>query len=389
MGAQEESARSLENGPGVGERGGMGAGQGHVERLRTLGEIAVGMAHNLNNVLTQVTGNAEILLGCEQWNPETREALQRIVQAAQDGARMVQRVQDFARLRQRAETETVDLHAVARDVIALLEPRWKAGAQRAGIEIVVRLMAGACPPVQGNAGELREALTNVVLNALDAMPRGGALTITTGVQAGHALLHVRDSGVGMSEEVRRRALEPFYTTKAERGTGLGLSTANSIITRHGGHLEIESSLGRGTTISILLPATEVEEPAPPPREATVRAPCRALVVDDEERVAQVLARFLRLDKHEVTLAVGGEAGLQALEEVAARGAAFDVIFTDLSMGAVNGQEVARRARALFPGARVVLVTGWGEGVQPQLEEHVDAVLSKPFGLNTVRLALIP
>ncbi len=270
---------------------------------------------------------------------------------------------------------------------AMEQARQADEAQARGIRVRVRLSAASCPAVHGNAAELREALANLLNNAFDAMPRGGSVVIWTGVVQGHAAIRVRDTGTGMTEEVRQRALEPFFTTKAERGTGLGLATANSIVRRHEGHLGIDSSLGSGTTITILLPVRESSEPEPTRPTTPPSQPLRVLVVDDDERLAKILCRFLRADGHQVTVAGCGPAGLAMLEELARAGERVDVVFTDWSMEGVHGRDLARRARTLFPQARVVLVTGWGEGVEEGLEAEVNGVLSKPFGLETVRRVL--
>ena len=227
------------------------------EKLIALGEMAAGIAHNFRNVLTTILGRAQLLAQ----NPANLEAVQRglsiIEKAAEDGAAMVQRVQTFARGSPEGRLLPTDLNQVVQEAIEATQPFWKDQARREGNRIDVVLDLGTIPSVRGRAAELREVLTNMILNAIEAMPEGGRVTLRTRIRAGVVCVDVSDTGSGMTDEVKRRIFNPFFTTKGAQGTGLGLSVSYALIKGHNGDIEVQSELGRGTTFSILLP------PAPP------------------------------------------------------------------------------------------------------------------------------
>jgi CheY-like chemotaxis protein len=239
--------------------------------------------------------------------------------------------------------------------------------------------------VEGNASELREVFTNLVLNAVDALPWGGSLFVITEDIGDRVVVRFRDTGVGMDEDTRLRVFDPFFTTKAVQGTGLGLSVAYGIVTRHRGSIEVESERGTGTEFTVTLPATcaggqrdEVALTAGP-------LPARSvLVVDDESAVLDVLADMLRTLGQHVAVAVGGEAGRAAYDQQPVQ-----IVFTDLGMPDVNGWDLAEHIRRRSPEAGIVLVTGWGFQLEEDLalSRGVDLILTKPFTLEDVERAL--
>jgi CheY-like chemotaxis protein len=235
------------------------------------------------------------------------------------------------------------------------------------------------PQVLGNAGALREVITNLVINSIDAMPAGGQIAIRTWSEGAWVYLAVADTGVGMTEEVRQRAVEPFFTTKGRWSTGLGLSVNYGTVKQHGGHLDIESAEGRGTTVTIRLPSCEVlPDPARSApavtREATPRR-YRVLVVDDDTRVREVLSEQLAKRGHTVVAAAGGVEALAMLERVEP----VDLVVTDLGMPGMNGWELARAIRTRWPRLPIVLLTGWGSQVEAARADRaaVDLVIAKP------------
>jgi CheY-like chemotaxis protein/anti-sigma regulatory factor (Ser/Thr protein kinase) len=242
-------------------------------------------------------------------------------------------------------------------------------------------------------GEVREALTNLFLNAFDAMPQGGTLTLRTRTVRGMVQVEVSDTGTGMDEETRRRCLEPFYTTKGERGTGLGLAMVFGVAERHSADLEIESVPGKGTTFRLTFQAaaaapTAVAAPASAkPAQGPVKM--RVLVVDDDPLVAKVLRDTLKADGHDVTTASGGQAGIDAFVAARASGGQFDLVMTDLGMPYVDGRKVAAAVKEASPSTPVILLTGWGQSLQDEgeLPPHVDRLLSKPPKLAELREAL--
>jgi CheY-like chemotaxis protein len=268
-----------------------------------------------------------------------------------------------------------------------------------GIVIETRLdLRPELPQMLGIESEIREALTNLVFNAVDAMPKGGTLSIRTStVGDGGAgppeafTLEVTDTGTGMDEETRRRCLEPFFSTKGERGTGLGLAMVFGVMQRHEGEVEIESQPGRGTTVRLRFPTeTRPEEPAPPPVEAApLNATLRILVIDDEPLVRDLVRDMLRVDGHQVELADDGGAGLKAFREALGTERPFDVVMTDLGMPYVDGREVARTVKQESPRTPVVLLTGWGTRLHAEgdIPEEIDVILNKPPRMAPLRQAL--
>jgi CheY-like chemotaxis protein/anti-sigma regulatory factor (Ser/Thr protein kinase) len=266
--------------------------------------------------------------------------------------------------------------------------RWRDETRSRGLRIEAVLEAGVIPPVLGEASALREVLVNLVLNAVEALPAGGTITLRTWAAGGEVLCAVSDTGAGMPEDVRARALEPFFTTKGPKSTGLGLSVSYRIVQRHGGRLDVASAPGQGTTITLRLPATPLElAPTPPPGRVPSPAatePLRILVVDDETEVLAVEADMLRAEGHEVLTASSGAEALAVL----GGGPAVDLVITDLGMPEMNGWEVARAVRQGWPSVSVGLVTGWGE--QPPgspSDGGLDFVISKPLTLETLADAI--
>jgi signal transduction histidine kinase len=327
--------------------------------LRAAGEMASGAAHHLNNLLSVVLGRAQLLLETPAAAP-CRRSLEAIARAAGDAADVVRRIQRFARLDASEEREPVDLNSLTREVIELTRARWHDEAQARRSTIEVSQLPGSMPPVLGNAPALREVLLNLVLNAVDALPSGGRIEIRTSADDRNACVTVADTGVGMSEDVRLRALEPFFTTKGPRGTGLGLSVSYGIIKNHGGELNLESAPGKGTVVTVRLPliAAQPDGSARPAPVATgcLDAPRRILFIDDEEEVRSLLADLAASQGHEVLQAASGPEAIDLLET----GAKIDLVLTDLGMPGMTGWEVARVIKSRWPQLTVGLVTGWGD-----------------------------
>jgi CheY-like chemotaxis protein/anti-sigma regulatory factor (Ser/Thr protein kinase) len=241
----------------------------------------------------------------------------------------------------------------------------------------------------GEAPPLREVIMNLLLNSVDALPEGGTITITTGAADGHVVCTVADTGVGMTDEVRRRAFEPFFTTKGPQNTGLGLSVAHGIAQRHHGELSIESEPGRGTVVTLRLPeadaATAPDAHAAPPTPSAT--PIKILLIDDEVLVRQALGDSLGVLGHTVVAAASGREGLERLES----GERVDVVITDLGMPGMNGWDVVRVVQARWPDLPIGLVTGWAAGreLKPEEVARVAFVIGKPYTLATLDATLAP
>jgi signal transduction histidine kinase/ActR/RegA family two-component response regulator len=352
-------------------------------KLNALGEMAGGVAHDFNNILAAILGRTQLLLQSVN-DPEIRRQLGVVEQAALDGAQTVRRVQEFTRVRQDERFETLDVNRVLYGVVELTRPAWEAGAKRKGVVVNVLLELKATRTIAGAASELREVFTNMVLNAVDAMPAGGDLSISSSDEDGAVRVQVRDTGVGMDADTRARVFDPFFTTKEVKGTGLGLSVAYGIVARHRGRIDVQSSPGNGTLFTLTFPVGAVPVELGPLAEGPAPTAMRVLVADDEESVLSVLAEMLRGMGHHVAAALGGPAAVEVL-----RGEAFDVVFTDLGMPEVNGWDLASVVKSRRPECAVVLVSGWGF----QLEEDaaasrgVDLVMGKPFSFGDVEGAL--
>ncbi|HYA16312.1 MAG TPA: response regulator [Bryobacteraceae bacterium] len=367
------------------------------ERLRALGQMTSGIAHDINNAISPVSLYIETLLESEpHLSARAREYLEITQRAMEDVAHTVGQMREFYRLREPdLMLAPVDLNRITRQVLDLTRARWSDMPQQRGAVIDVRTeLMPDLGPMAGIESEIREALTNLIFNAVDAMPEGGALTLRTSAgegdprvsSAGYVQVEVADSGAGMDEETRRRCLEPFFTTKGERGTGLGLAMVYGVIRRHSGEIDIESAPGKGTTVRLRFAATVPAEPALPASSSPSPARLRVLVVDDDPLLVKSLRDVLEHDGHSVVTANGGQ---QAIDILQLTRQAFDAVVTDLGMPYVDGGKVASAVKASFPATRVVLLTGWGRKLvaEGDVPPGVDEVLSKPPRPRELREAL--
>jgi PAS domain S-box-containing protein len=371
------------------------------ERLRALGQMASGIAHDINNALSPASIYAQSLLERDgTLTEDARESLRVIHRAIDDVGQTVSRMRMLYRQREpELALAPLDLNDLLKQVAVLTRARWSDIPQERGIVIDLKTdLAPNLPRVMGAENEIRDALTNLVLNAVDAMPEGGTLTLHTGVANGAGReaaaapcvrVEIRDSGVGMTEAVRSRCLEPFFTTKGERGTGLGLAMVYGMVQRHSAELEIESELGAGTTMRVVFPAEWRREAQPPAPFVPASKRLRLLLVDDDPLLLRSLTDVLESDGHSVVAADGGQRGIDEFLSAGKRGEGFEAVITDLGMPSVDGRTVAAAVKAAAPDTPVILLTGWGRRLQGEgeLPEHVDRVLSKPPRLPELRAAL--
>jgi GAF domain-containing protein/ActR/RegA family two-component response regulator len=355
------------------------------ERLRALGEMASGVAHDFNNLLAVILGRVELLLLTVD-DPAVRRSLSMVERAAADAAHTVRRIQEFTRTRRTRVFQPVDLRQVVREAIELTRGRWKDEAQVQGVTYTITSDFGDVAPIPGEAAELREVFTNLLLNAVDAMPGGGAVHFAVRQDGDILVATVRDTGPGMPADVRERVFEPFFTTKGPRSTGLGLSVAYGIVRRHGGRIEAQSVEGEGASFTIHLPAgipidRRPQIPATALGGASTGRPARVLVIDDEASVRELIADVLRAAGHEPLAAADGPSGLALIDQVGAP----DVALIDLGLPGMSGWEVAARLRASQPRVPLVLITGWGDRLDPiELERSgIREVIAKPFQSDQV------
>jgi signal transduction histidine kinase/CheY-like chemotaxis protein len=367
-------------------------------RARVVGELASGIVHDFNNCLTTILGYTELALGPLDESSPCLSDLTTIRMAAMDAATLVRRLQTVGRRTQDEDREVADLQDIAKAMPELVRPRWMRRAQVDGVSFDVVVQAQPAPPVHVIVGEIRELLINLLFNAIDAMPTGGRILITTGFADGFAEIAVQDEGIGMSEELQASLFQPFTTTKGARGSGLGLSVCRSIAQRHGGTLSVRSAPGCGSTFVLRLPPApdHMLEPAmsgeraaaqaarlePAIRPAGAAIGRRVLLVDDQEEVRGSVGDMLRALGHSVTMASDGNAALELATQQAP-----DVVFTDFGMPGMNGVELGSHLLTVAPGVPVVLISGWGLDHDVRLSENVVQVLQKPLTMKTLEAAL--
>jgi signal transduction histidine kinase/ActR/RegA family two-component response regulator len=355
------------------------------EKLRAMGELASGVAHDFNNVLAVVLGNTQLLLHqLDRLGPEEiREGLKVIERSSKDGAETIRRIQEFTGVRRDREFISLSLNDVVTEVVNITQPRWRDQTQKKGVQIELTTHLGVIPSIMGNPSEMREVLTNIIFNAVDAMPKGGRLTISTQPQAEDWVeVRIADTGIGMTEDVRKRVFDPFFTTKGVTNSGLGMSVSYGIIKRHGGEVLIESEPSKGATFILHLPTGYGEE-EPVAKEVAVSKEsrrARILVIDDEESVRDILSRMLKTKGHKVVVAPNGEEGIERF-----RAEGFDLVFTDLGMPKLSGWDVGKTIKEINPKTPVAMITGWGVELDREKlnESGIDLIISKPFNFEQV------
>lgn len=343
-------------------------------RLAAVGQLAAGVMHDVNNALNPIMAAAYLLEANAENPAAVRDYAVRIAKAADTGAATAARVGRFIRQEplQGVRDELVDLSTVCDEVVAMTRPLWAERARGGQIQLKREVVAGAL--VRGIAGELREALLNLVQNALDAMQSGGTLGIRTAVMEDQVELEVADSGVGMTAEVRERAFEPFFTTKGQMGTGLGLAEVYGIVRRHRGQVEIESQPGTGTAVRIRLPRAPMPLAEPKKEPTRKRIARRVLLVEDHTDSREFMTALLEIEGHVVTAVGSVKEALERLES--AEGAEFEVLVTDIGLPDASGWDLIPQARERRPALRIGVVTGWEGHNAPS--EGADFLLRKPI-----------
>ncbi|KPJ54553.1 MAG: hypothetical protein AMJ37_00420 [Dehalococcoidia bacterium DG_18] len=345
------------------------------EKLRALGEMAGGVAHDFNNVLSVILGRAQLALDSAE-DPRLKKSLLAIEQAALDAAKTVRRLQEFTRVRTDTDFDQVDVSHLVQSALHMAEPRLRESMEKDGVNIEVSVDLNTVNSVWGDTTELREALLNIIFNAVDAMPEGGKLTIKARQEDNQVVLSLADTGVGIPDKMLANIFDPFFTTKGPDGMGLGLSITYGIINRHGGNVDVESNLGNGSTFYIRLPlGGEVMKNKSSSDSPSSPRKAKILLVDDDPEVSEVLELMLDQIGSEVTVVSQGQEAITRFEQ-----GEYDLVITDLGMPDISGWEVAKAVKQKSPGTPVVLITGWG--VQLDSEQRnksgVDGVIAKPF-----------
>jgi len=362
------------------------------EKLKSLGELAGGVSHDFNNVLAAILGRAQLLKMIVETPPEKeerrksiielKEGLEIIEKASIDGAETVRSIQEFSRRREDDKHfTTIDLNEIIDNALEFTRVKWKSDAESKGIKIKIQKAFSTLPTISGSAAELREVFTNLINNAVDAMPQGGEIKIKTYTDNSHIAIRVEDTGIGIPKDLRDRIFDPFFTTKGVESTGLGMSVSYGIINRHRGTISIDSIEGQGTAFTIKLPISEKitkEEKAKrikgKPRKSKI------LVIEDEKEVRNLLSAILKKGGHEVEVVFDGSQGIEMFNKKE-----FDLVFTDLGMPGLSGWQVAEEIKGINGRVPVVLITGWNIEVQESAakDKWVDLIIQKPFGVDQV------
>ena len=350
------------------------------ERLRAMGELATGVAHNFNNLLSGILGHTQMLLS-KSLDAATSERLQIIEKLVLDGGEVVKRIQEFTRLRTTKDFSEVNIKDIINDVVRMTESKWSGESNIPKITLRVDTDSMEIPIVEGNASELREVFIDILFNAVDAMPKGGELTIQAKSGGKSVFVTFFDTGEGMSEETKKRVFDPFFTTKGSKGTGLGMSVAYGIISRHNGQIIIDSELGVGTAVTVQLPVSEkVIKEIEGKFNLKQEEKTKILLVEDHKVTLDILAENLINQGHSVHKADNGMAGIKMFKD-----GHYDIVITDVGLSDISGWAVSKKIKDMSPQVPIVFITGWGNQLNSsQLKEcGVDYVLAKPFKIEEI------
>ena len=369
-----------------------------LERLTALGEMANGVAHDFNNLLAGILGKTQLLLkqledGTVVDIQSIKADLKTIESKSIQGAQTVRRIQDFTRICTDQFFQEVELNELVQEAVKSIKPIWRDQFEAEGIPLEVVFDPGNIPPVSGNRSELMEAVRNILRNSLDAMPDGGTIRITSFAEQADlqptVSIQIADNGMGMSEEVRRKIFDPFFSTKGPKGTGLGMSVTYGIVRRHHGDIKVLSSLGRGTTCIISLPVAMKTPELVGSRDVTTQKErVRILVIDDEDVIRDFMAEMFVMQGYVVDVAANGPEAIALF-----KAGHYDVIFSDLGLPGMTGWEIAKTIRATNREVPIILLSGWSIQLDDARvrESGITFVLPKPCQmqdlLNAVHVAL--
>ncbi len=359
------------------------------ERLHALGQMASGIVHDFNNALTPILGASDFLISNPDMLDSREEALallQSIRTAGRDAKSMVRRLRGFYRPEEDAEVCAIDINPLVEQTILLTQPKWGKQAQASGRKINMEVNLGRIPRVRIDESHVREVLTNVILNAVDAMPSGGTIAVHTHHEKKWVVIEVSDTGTGMPEEVREHCFEPFFSTKGNEGTGMGLAVVYGIIKKYGGRIKIISELNKGTTFRFSLPAGDGAEQQAARDSAATPPPSkrlRVLLIDDDLPSRNIVAKCLAGDGHAVVTAEDSADALKKSDHHE-----FDIAFVDVATPGINGIDLAAQLKQALPDILVVMMTGSIEpGKDGENPPCVDLILDKPVTQMDLRRAI--
>jgi PAS domain S-box-containing protein len=361
------------------------------ERLRSLGQMASGIAHDINNSLTPILGYSDLLLKNKEVVKLAEKQLTKIRTASQDIRQIIERMKEFYRPKiEESEYINIDLNDIIKSTIDLTSHRWKDIPESQGMVIKINpQLQENLQTIKGNESEIREALTNLIMNASDAMLEGGTLSFITYSTEKNVVVEVVDTGIGMDEEIRQHCLDPFFSTKGDKGTGLGLSMVYGIMQRHEGQIEIVSEKNAGTTIRLVFPIPSKNETDIEKKEGKYSLPgLKILCVDDDENVREMLLIILEKSKHFVKSTDSGKSAINIFYDDFDNHQPFDLVITDLGMPYMDGKSVAESIKKKSPNTPIILMTGWGAFIEAGSIKSVDYILKKPITMDELHNALI-
>jgi signal transduction histidine kinase/ActR/RegA family two-component response regulator len=353
------------------------------EKFKAVGKLISALMHDFNNFLSIIIGRAQ-LLSVQTRDTNLSKHIEAIIKVSTQAADIIQRMNQFGMPIPEKEFKNLDLNQMVKEAIELTRSKWNEWAKLRGIKIDVEKSLAQLGPVFGNPSEMREVLINMILNAIDALPRGGKISFRTWQEEEHIFLSVKDNGLGMNEEVKKKIFEPFFSTKPEKGNGLGMTVAYSIILQHNGKIAVESQEEKGTTFILKLPLSKVKEKE---ETSTLELPTgkvKILLIEDDDDLQGVLVDMLSGEGYEVKVACSGTEGISFLKIEK-----YDVIITDLGISGMTGWDFAGEAKEISPKTPVILVTGWGDQIitKEAKDLGVEVVLSKPIKRENLERAI--
>ncbi len=359
-----------------------------VENMRTLGELAGGVFHDLNNALGAILGRSQLIQGKAAKISDSDLAgkiakdASLIEKSTVDSGEILDRLRQLARPGRRKKRRTVDINCLIDDSIEMIRPRWQNLVQENGIKFTLEKDLKLDAVVYVDSSEIREVFTNILLNALDAMPGGGTISISNRIKDNAVTIFIADSGSGMTEEVARNVFEPFYTTKGEKGTGLGLSLSKKIIEDHGGTIQVKSVENKGTTFIISLPISKMKygSDSDIAYDGLAKKSLNILIVEDRREFKEMFSELLESKGFNVTTATSGEQAIQMCGKKR-----YDIIITDHGLPGISGLDLAEHIKDIDSRVKLILISGWEieESIAELMKRGVDSLLTKPFRTEAI------
>lgn len=353
-----------------------------LEKLKIMSTLTSGIVHDINNVLTTIIGYTDILLTNDSCG-DCKAQIEIIKKIAMDGAEIARRVKEFAKTNE--DTRKVfNICETIQTSIMITKPLWFNQAQMQGKKIAVNYNSELPVFIYGNESEIREALVNMIFNSVDAIQKEGFIQVEIQRDRNQAVIRIMDNGIGMTEEIKNKIFTPFFTTKKENGSGLGLSTAYKTITDIGGKIEVESTSGSGTEFKIVLPIAKEEiDKKSDTKIDFSKLDVNILIIDDQIEICSVVKEMLaKIIKGKIETCIKGKEALNLLKTNI-----YDIVFTDIAMPDINGLELIKYIRTERPDTKVIAMTGWNGYIEKDNTDKPDYILSKPFTIEDLEMGI--